>query len=128
MNFKRAVKIYFVQLNLKHFHKFNKNNNNNKMKLILVAILVVMFSMTVNSSRIIVPKEFGEAAQRKMDRITSLMEKEAEQAKNQPKEDDKEFRLLDLSKYPNALNYVKLRFGDNQEVINKVFRERIPKE
>lgn len=95
------------------------------MRLLLVALLLVVVLMEVNSARIMAPKGAKPSVQKKLDIITELMEKEAERAKSQLKDDDDEnAKMLDLSKYPNALKYVEERFGKNSKMFRKVFKDR----
>lgn len=95
------------------------------MRLLIVAVFLVMLAMAVSSARVIAPKHLNPSVQERLDRITDLMDKEAERKKSAPKDQDEKVKLLDLSKFPNALNYVKKRFGENNEkAINKIFRDR----
>lgn len=81
--------------------------------------------MEVSSARIMAPKGAKPSVQKKLDIITELMEKEAERAKSQLKDDDDvNAKMLDLSKYPNALKYVEKQFGKDPKVIRKLFKDR----
>ena len=93
------------------------------MKLTLLALFVFTLVICTASSERIAIKGLSQNVQRKLDMLHERMDQE-EAKKRLNANTEEEVKLIDFDLIPNAYKYVLAKYGNNEKIINKIFKDR----